>query len=64
MRLSQLREAFLALPEEQRSALELKHLHGCSVEAISQQLGRTKFAVGGLLYRGLKRLRELLDELG
>jgi DNA-directed RNA polymerase specialized sigma24 family protein len=42
----------------------MKHLQGCSVEVISQQLGRTKQAVGGLLYRGLQRLRELLDESG
>ena len=57
-------EAMDKLPEEQRLALELKHLHGLQVAAIAQQLGRTKPAVVGLLYRGLKKLRELLHEEG
>jgi RNA polymerase sigma-70 factor (ECF subfamily) len=63
-RLLRLSAALAQLPDEQRVALELKHLQGCSVEVISQHLGRTKQAVGGLLYRGLKRLRELLNDSG
>src|SRR5436190_21352269 len=63
-RLLRLSAALAQLPEDMRVALEMKHLQGCSVEVISQNLGRTKQAVGGLLYRGLKRLRELLDESG
>jgi RNA polymerase sigma-70 factor (ECF subfamily) len=48
------------LPDEQRRALELKHLEGWSVEAIGRHLRRSEAAVAGLLRRGLKRLRELL----
>lgn len=50
------------LPEEQRRALELKHLEGWSVEAISRHLGRSEAGVAGLLRRGLIRLRELLAQ--
>jgi RNA polymerase sigma-70 factor (ECF subfamily) len=58
--LLQLSTALAQLPEDQRLALELQQVHGCSVEEIGAQMGRSKSAVGGLLRRGLKKLREIM----
>lgn len=60
--LLQLSESLTQLPEDQRTALELLHLKGCTVEEISLEIGRSKSAVGGLLRRGMKRLRELMEQ--
>jgi RNA polymerase sigma-70 factor, ECF subfamily len=60
--LLRLARALAELPEDQRTAVEMKHLRGLSVAAISEQLERSKPAVVGLLYRGLKRLRQLMEE--
>jgi RNA polymerase sigma-70 factor (ECF subfamily) len=57
-----LAEALAQLPESQRMALELKHLQSWSVETIGRQMGLSKSAVGGLLRRGMKKLRELMEE--
>jgi RNA polymerase sigma-70 factor, ECF subfamily len=60
--LLQLAEALAQLPEDQRRAVEMKLLQGRSVAEIATRLGRSETAVGGLLRRGLKQLRELRRE--
>jgi RNA polymerase sigma-70 factor (ECF subfamily) len=58
---ARLAEALAQLHEAQREAVELRHCRGWSLEAISAHLGRSPAAVAGLLKRGLKQLRELLE---
>jgi RNA polymerase sigma-70 factor, ECF subfamily len=57
-----LAQALKQLPEAQRRAVELHHLQGLSLLEVAAELQSTKPAVAGLLHRGLKKLRELLDE--
>jgi RNA polymerase sigma-70 factor (ECF subfamily) len=52
------------LPEHQREALVLRHCEGCSLDEISPHMGRTPDAVAGLLKRGLRQLRLLLEDRG
>jgi RNA polymerase sigma-70 factor (ECF subfamily) len=60
--LSRLAEALLQLPEPQRRAVELHHLYGLSLADAGQRLDRSREAVAGLIFRGLKKLRSLLAE--
>jgi RNA polymerase sigma-70 factor (ECF subfamily) len=59
---TRLTDALETLPEDQRIAVEMRHLQGCSVPEICQGMGRTTAAVAGLLRRGLQALRTRLDQ--
>ena len=60
--LLRLSSALDQLPEDQRIAVELQQVQGLSVEDIARHMDRTKSAVGGLLRRGMRRLRELMED--
>ena len=52
--------ALACLPSAQRTAIELHHLQGWSLERIGKRLDRPKGAVAALIFRGTTQLRELL----
>jgi RNA polymerase sigma-70 factor (ECF subfamily) len=54
--------AMACLPPDERAVVELHHLKGLPVAEVADLVGRTRPAVAGLLFRGLKRLRQLLQE--
>jgi RNA polymerase sigma-70 factor (ECF subfamily) len=56
--------ALAGLPEDQRWAVELHYLKSLPLAEVAEQMGRTQPAVVGLLYRGLRKLRERLRERG
>ena len=45
------------LPDDQRTAVELRYLGECSLEEIATMMERSKPSVAGLLRRGLEELR-------
>jgi RNA polymerase sigma-70 factor (ECF subfamily) len=59
-RLCRLASAIADLPEDQRTAIELHHLKGCSLVETSGQMEKTVAATAGLIRRGLIRLRDRL----
>ncbi len=60
--LIRLADAIALLPDDQRQAVEMRHLQGLATTEIAQKLDRSVAAVGGLLQRGLRALRLSLDE--
>src|SRR5262249_26783727 len=55
-------ESLAELPPDQRPALEMHHMGGLPVAEVARQMGRDEGAVGALMVRGLRKLRELMDE--
>jgi RNA polymerase sigma-70 factor, ECF subfamily len=60
--LLRLAAALAQLPDDHRQAVELHHLRGLALINVAAQMKRSRPAVVGLLFRGLRRLRELLHE--
>ena len=60
--LLRLAEALARLPEDQRAAVELHHLEGRTLAETAQVMGRSRSAVASLVFRGLRNLRQRLDE--
>jgi RNA polymerase sigma-70 factor, ECF subfamily len=56
-----LASALRRLPDDQRTALELRYLQGLSVATVAERMGRGPESVTGLLYRGTRTLRELMN---
>jgi len=62
--LARLSNAIEQLPEDQRDVVVLRDLMQVPVAEIAEQLNRTSKSVAGLLERGRRRLRELLNGQG
>jgi RNA polymerase sigma-70 factor, ECF subfamily len=60
--LRRLARALNCLAEDQRTALELHYLKRLSVAEAAKLMQRSRPAVVGLLFRGLKKLREMLRD--
>lgn len=51
------------LPDGQREAVTLHHLQGWTLAELAEHLQRSEGAVAGLLHRGLKQLKQMLNEI-
>jgi RNA polymerase sigma-70 factor (ECF subfamily) len=60
--LMRLADALDRLPEDQRRAVELRHLNELPIAEIGRLMDRTTAAVGGLIHRGLRSLRAMLED--
>jgi RNA polymerase sigma-70 factor (ECF subfamily) len=59
--MSQLARALSQIPDDQRIAVELHHLHGMSLADVAKRLDRSRGAVASLIFRGLSSIRKLLE---
>src|SRR5207248_6970712 len=57
-----LEQALNQLSDDERIAIQLTQQEGWTMQEVATLLGRTQAAVGGLLFRGKRRLRRLLEE--
>jgi RNA polymerase sigma-70 factor (ECF subfamily) len=60
--LLRLATALAKLPDDQRQAVESHHLQGLALVDVAALMKRSRPSVVGLLFRGLRRLRALLQE--
>jgi RNA polymerase sigma-70 factor, ECF subfamily len=56
--LTRLADALAELPEDQRRAVEMHHLEGLPFAEIAARMGKSKTAVAGLVFRGVRTLRD------
>ena len=54
--------ALAKLPQDQRDVVLLRDSLDTPIRVIAEQLGRSEKAIAGLLLRGRRKLRELLQE--
>lgn len=59
-----LARALRRLPDDQREAVRLRHIEGWSLAEIADRMDRTAPAAAGLIKRGMRALRGILDEEG
>lgn len=52
------------LPDDQRTAVEMHHLAGCSLAQVAEEMGRSREAVASLVFRGLRGLRRRMESSG
>ncbi len=59
---ARLARALAGLPDDQRRAVQLRHLEGRSLAEVSEALGRSPTAAAGLIKRGIQTLRRAFRE--
>jgi RNA polymerase sigma-70 factor (ECF subfamily) len=59
--LTRLLESLAKLPDDQREAVTLHHVEGLPNAEVARRMERTEASVAGLIYRGIVRLGELME---